>query len=43
VDVMLERLSAVDDKFREIEDDLARAASDHQRVAQLAQLQDSQG
>ena len=37
MEVMLERLSLVDDRFREIEDELARAASDHQRVAQLAQ------
>src|SRR3990172_5244041 len=34
---MLERLSAVDNRFKEIEDELARAAGDHQRVAELAQ------
>jgi len=37
VDGMLERLSAVDNRFKEIEDELARAAGDHQRVAELAQ------
>jgi peptide chain release factor 1 len=34
---MHEKLSAVEDRFKEIEHDLVRAGADHQRVAELAQ------
>src|SRR3989304_8089938 len=34
---MLERLSASDSRYKETEDELARAAGDHQRVSELAQ------